>query len=143
MPLHIAATPDAPLKKGGAMLFYGEYLRGPDARFTQFSNTNVYWLTWSDTAVGIRMAVVSGEQRKDETQFTSDSTELRAKEMVDTIFIEKDNDIRWFGGIDNPGEMIENASPDDSIDNWYWGFIGIDELTAQQRRYLSSWQEGT
>jgi hypothetical protein len=130
VPLHCTAAPASPLKPGDAVLFYGEYLRGTSSHYTQFSNTNVYWLTWSDTAVGMRMALVSGEQRKDETRFSADSVELRAKEMYDTIHLEKDDDIRWFGNIDNPGEMIETADVDSTIDNWYWGFVGADELTS-------------
>jgi hypothetical protein len=130
IPLHTTAAPQSVLKSGDAIFFYGEYLRGASAHYTQYSNTNVYWLTWDVLTPGIRMAIVSGELRRDETRYSVDSVELRAKEMYDTIHLEEDNDIRWFGGIDNPGEMIENASPDSAIDNWYWGFIGMDELTS-------------
>jgi hypothetical protein len=130
VPLHCTAAPASPLKAGDAVLFYGEYLRGTVSHYTQYSNTSVYWLTWNDTAVGMRMALVSGEQRKDENLFSIDSVELRAKEVYDTIHLEKDEDIRWFGNIDNPGEMIENANADSTIDNWYWGFLGADELTS-------------
>jgi hypothetical protein len=130
VPLHCTAAPASPLKAGDALLFFGERLAGTNSYYTQFSNTNVYWLTWSDTAVGMRIALVSGGQRRDDTQFSDDSVELRATETYDTLHIEKDDDIRWFGNIDNPGEMIETAESDTAIDNWYWGFIGADELTS-------------
>jgi hypothetical protein len=102
VPLHVTASTNGPLGPGDRILFYGTYLRGSASHYTQYSNTNVYWLTWSETDAGIRIATVSGEQRVDETRFTEDSVELSALEVRDTIHIEKDNDIRWLGGIDNP-----------------------------------------
>ncbi|MBN2037340.1 MAG: hypothetical protein JW768_11405 [Chitinispirillaceae bacterium] len=130
VPLYVTASPSAPLGPGDRILFYGNYLRGSSSHYTQYSNTNVYWLTWTGTDAGIRVATVSGEQRVDETRFTKDSVELMAQEVRDTIHIEKDEDIRWLGSIDNPEEMTE-AVPDSGLfDNWYWGFVGMTELTS-------------
>jgi hypothetical protein len=130
VPLYCSASPAAPLRAGDRILFYGRFLRDTNAFFTQYSNTNAYWLTWDNTAVGMRMATVSGEQRIDETQYSQDTADLAAHPFFDTVHLEEDNDIRWLGDIAAPGEMVEGTSGDSAIDNWYWGFVGTNELTT-------------
>jgi hypothetical protein len=129
-----AASSLSPLVSDDRILFYGRFLRGNNpvsgSIYTQFSNTNAYWLTWSDTAVGLRMALVSGAQRVDPTRYSRDSVDLYAHDFFDTLHLEEDNDIRWLGDPSLPQEMIEGVPSDSAIDNWYWGFVGDEELTT-------------
>ncbi|MCU0609368.1 MAG: C25 family cysteine peptidase, partial [Chitinispirillaceae bacterium] len=130
VPVLITANPNQPLKTGDRILFYGESLRGTTSRYTAYSFSNIYWLTWSDSVAGQRVAMVSGERRIDDTHFSTDTALVHAREFYDTLHIEEDNDIRWLGDVDAPAEMTSTVSNNDDVDSWYWGFVGSSELTT-------------
>ena len=50
------------------------------------------------------------------------------------MHFEKDTDIRYLGNIDDAPieELFDPPDADTSLDNWYWGFIGEEELTTYQ-----------
>ena len=130
IPLYLTTPENSPLQPGDKILFYGRFLRGNSSYFTQFSFTDAYWLTWNDTIVGIRTAVVSGELRVDEKNYSlGGAIDLNAHDFYDTIHLEEDNDIEWLGSIGTPSEMTEGTTPDSTLDIWYWGLIGATELT--------------
>ncbi|MDO5576697.1 MAG: C25 family cysteine peptidase, partial [Fibrobacter sp.] len=112
------------------IIFYGQYLRGTNRHYEQFSNTNVYWLTWGNNVIGARIAEVSGERIKDNTLYSSAGVIL-AQSFPDTIHFEVDDDIRWLGDISNLPTELVTSSPENFYDedNWYWGFMGDNELT--------------
>jgi CARDB./Peptidase family C25. len=132
VPIYITNSQRTTMASDDKILFYGKFLRGTTSYYTQFSNTNVYWLTWNTGKTGIRVAEASGAQRKDFTLYQDpqqQQKELTAHDFYDTIHLEQDNDIRWLGSVDVPGDISDFVNSVDSIDNWYWGFIGQDYST--------------
>ncbi len=129
VPIHTTVSNSTYFRSGDKILFYGRHLRAEHSYFTQYSNTNIYWLSWGDTP-GKRYMEVSGAQRRDLTEYGTrfDTSATIAREFYDTLHFEQDNDIRWLGSIHDPSEM-SGAPVIDTIDNWYWGFIGTDDLT--------------
>jgi hypothetical protein len=130
IPLHITNAHHQRLLSGDRILFYGEGLRTADGGLKQFSETNVYWLTWGEH-VGARVAVVSGARRADATLYGSKDA-VTAREYIDTVRFEYDNIMSWLGNIaDEPPVEIAGDPEADSLstDNWYWGNAGITELT--------------
>ncbi|MDG5814936.1 C25 family cysteine peptidase [Chitinispirillales bacterium ANBcel5] len=113
------------------IVFYGQHLRGENSHFTQYSNTNTYWLSW-DTTPGNRMMEISGAQRRDLRVFDShqSSDAVKAGNFHDTIHIEYDNEIRWLGSIYQPSDIASIPVTDTLIDNWYWGLMGANDLTS-------------
>ena len=132
IPIYITNSHKQNLGPDDRIMFYGKHLSGSTTYFTQFSNTNVYWLTWG-TAAGARYAEVSGERRKDPTRYTS-SGWIRASDFADTVHLENDNYILNLGDLsDRPPEEITDPPGADTItDIWYWGKIGNTELTTYQ-----------
>ncbi|MFP4681161.1 MAG: C25 family cysteine peptidase [Chitinispirillaceae bacterium] len=130
IPLHIEGQNSGALSDNESILFYGEHLRGANSHFTQYSNTNVYWLAWGETP-GMRYTVSSGARRRDLTRYGSGTDTLvkRTHEFTDTIHFEKDTDIRWLGSVSQPADIASAPSIDSTLDNWYWGFIGADDLS--------------
>ncbi|KMQ51667.1 peptidase C25 [Chitinispirillum alkaliphilum] len=130
IPLHTTAGNSEHFRPSDKILFYGEHLRGKNSHFTQYSNENVYWLTWGGVP-GKRFLEVSGARRRDLTQYGTrfDTSATIARGFHDTLHFEYDNDIRWLGSIHEPLEMGTAPSRDTMIDNWYWGFIGANDLT--------------
>ena len=97
----------------------------------QYSRTNVYWLTWGERT-GARVAVVSGARRADPTLYNTVESVL-AREYYDTVHTENDNIISWLGNIqDIPPEELTSqpTDPESEADNWYWGNVGVSELTS-------------
>jgi hypothetical protein len=132
VPIYITNSQRAAMSSDDKILFYGKFLRGSTSYFTQFSNTNIYWLTWIEGKIGVRISEASGAQRKDYTQYQAPQEQrgqLTAQDFYDTIHLEQDNDIRWLGSVDVPGDVSNFENSVDSIDNWYWGFIGQDYST--------------
>jgi hypothetical protein len=68
VPIYITNSQRAAMSSDDKILFYGKFLRGSTTYYTQFSNTNVYWLTWIEGKTGVRISEASGAQRKDYTQ---------------------------------------------------------------------------
>ena len=131
VPIYITNSQRASMSFDDKILFYGKFLRGNNSYYTQFSNANVYWLTWSEGKIGVRISEASGAQRKDYTRYQGpqQQKELTARDFYDTVHLEEDNDIRWLGSVDVPGDVSDFQNSVDSIDNWYWGFIGQDYST--------------
>lgn len=128
IPLYIANSHKKYLSDDDIMLFYGKFLRGENSYFTQYSNINVYWLTWGSTTAGARVAEASGELKIDPNAYNPNIS-LEAKNFIDTIHLEKDNDIRWLGDIWSVEETGNAPLVEAEDDNWYWGFIGDKKLT--------------
>ncbi|NLW31007.1 MAG: hypothetical protein GXY77_06070 [Fibrobacter sp.] len=129
IPLYIQGSGKKTLSSDDRILFYGQYLRGSQNHYEQFSNTNVYWLTWDNNEIGARVTEVSGERIKDPTLYSSNL--VIAQSFPDTVHFEEDNDIRWLGNITDqtPEYITDSPENTDSEDNWYWGIIGNNELT--------------
>lgn len=132
IPVYISNSQRNNLSSDDFLLFYGQHLRGKSSEYEQFSNTNVYWLTWG-TTVGSRVAEISGERQKSLTDYTN-SDLIKAVQFYDTVHFETDTDIRYLGNVDDAPieELFEPPDADTSLDNWYWGFIGEEELTTYQ-----------
>lgn len=130
IPIYIPGPVKDKLTSKDKILFYGQYLRGTNSHYEQFSNTNVYWLTWGNNVIGARITEVSGERIKDYTLYSSSGVML-AQSFPDTIHFEIDDDIRWLGDISNLPTELVTSSPENVYDedNWYWGFMGDNELT--------------
>lgn len=130
IPIYISNSQRNNLSSDDFLLFYGQHLRGRYSEYEQFSNTNVYWLTWGKTA-GARVAEISGERQKSLTDYTS-SDLVKATHFHDTVHFEVDTDIRYLGNVDDvpTEEITDQPDADTSLDNWYWGFIGEEELTT-------------
>ena len=132
VPLYVSNSFHSVLEDGDQILFYGRFLRGTQTYLSQFSNTNVYWLTWEGGAPGIRVAEVSGGQRKDITVFNNGTTsQILAHEFRDTIHLEQDNQMLFLGNVNVISEMADSVPASDA-DDWYWGIIGRDAITDFQ-----------
>lgn len=130
IPLHITNAHHQKVLGGDRILFYGEGLRTADGGLKQFSETNIYWLTWGEH-IGARVAVVSGARRADATLYGLKNA-VTAREYIDTVRFEYDNLMSWLGNIaDEPPVEIAGDPGADSlyVDNWYWGNVGVTELT--------------
>jgi|GEM_PF-1235910 hypothetical protein len=120
------------LQDGDEIYFYGKFLRGAQTYLAQFSNTNVYWLTWEGVTPGIRVSKVSGAQKKDVTVYSGGTnTQVLAHEFRDTIHLEQDNQMLFLGNVNVISEMADSVPGADS-DDWYWGIIGRDAITDFQ-----------
>jgi hypothetical protein len=130
-PLYITNSQRAFMAPNDSIFFYGKFLRAANSYFTQFSYSNVYWLTWSDAKTGLRVSETSGAQLVNDKNYqdASRQTQLAARDFYDTVHLEQDNDIRWLGSVDAPGDIDYAQTSGDSVDNWYWGFIGQDFST--------------
>lgn len=130
IPIYISNSQRNNLSSDDFLLFYGRHLRGKSSEYEQFSNTNVYWLTWGKTA-GSRVAEISGERQKSLTDYTN-SDLIKAVQFYDTVHFEVDTDIRYLGNVEDAPteELFDPPDADTSLDNWYWGFIGEEELTS-------------
>jgi hypothetical protein len=69
IPIYISNAHHKTLEGDDHILFYCEALRLSADTLEQYSQTNVYWLTWG-TSTGSRVAVVSGGRRVDPTVYT-------------------------------------------------------------------------
>jgi hypothetical protein len=130
IPLYITNPQRATMQSDDRILFYGTFLRGVESYYTQFSNTNAYWLTWDGNRPGARVAMVSGAQRKDAKRYGQQQTQLLARDFQDTLHLEEDNDIRWLGSIDMVSDIGDAPDTGETLDNWYWGIIGQDYSTG-------------
>jgi hypothetical protein len=129
IPLYIINSRQSVLQDDDLILFYGVALRGTNTRYTQYSNTSAYWLTWESLRPGMRITEVSGAQRKDLAVYRQGGYRVATgRDFYDTIHLEEDNDIRWLGSVDVVREMSDTSGFDD-LDNWYWGKIGENALT--------------
>lgn len=131
VPILITNSHHARLEEGDRILFYGRHLRSSSGRFEDFSLINVYWLTW-EGGVGARVAVVSGARRTDPTVYTA-AKSIIARDYLDTLHVETDRMINWLGNVEGrpPEELTDDpAENEDDFDNWYWGSIGIKELSS-------------
>ncbi len=127
VPLYVENERHPTLASDDRVLFYGKKLRSSSGGLEQFSETNVYWLTWGGT--GMRVAVASGARRSDPTEYAA-ARGIAAPDYLDTLRFEFDNTIKWLGNIaDRPPEEIGELS-DPDIDYWYWGDVGTRELTT-------------
>lgn len=131
IPIYITNPHHANIQDADVLLFYARELRGAKSYWSQFSNTNVYWLCWNTGVNGLRIAEASGRIRIDETQYRpgGDSVDLDAKEFRDTLHLEEDNDIRWLGSVADPQEMTSSSDEGVFVDNWYWTVTGENEIT--------------
>ncbi|MBD3322352.1 MAG: hypothetical protein GF350_14725, partial [Chitinivibrionales bacterium] len=130
VPIFITNSHRDRLKPEDKILFYGKRLRGTKSYYTQYSNTNAYWLTWENSRAGLRIAEASVTPRIDETAWMpGDTGELAAKEFRDTLHLEEDTDIRWLGDINAPLDIAQDPSESEFIDNWYWSGIGGREIS--------------
>lgn len=128
IPLYIANSYKKYLSENDIILFYGQFLRGDNSYYTQYSNINVYWLTWGSTSAGARVSEASGELKIDPNAYNPNIS-LEAKTFIDTIHLEEDNDIRWLGDIWSVEETEDAPLVEVEEDNWYWGFIGKNKIT--------------
>ena len=126
VPIYITNSQHTFMAPQDSILFYGKFLRGANSYFTQFSYSNVYWLTWNGSRTGLRISQASGAQIISDKNYqnTQQQTQLTARDFFDTVHLEQDNDIRWLGSVDAPGDIDYLQASGDSIDNWYWGFVG-------------------
>ncbi|MBD3419533.1 MAG: hypothetical protein GF398_05375 [Chitinivibrionales bacterium] len=132
VPIYLTNAHRTHMRPDDKLLFYGRHLRGEQSQYTQFSFSNIYWLTWGGKP-GVRIAEHSGGQRIDPTRYLSihqDTIQLEAQHFLDTIHIEIDNDIRWLGDINNPVDISQSPETGIAIDNWFWGVMGFDEITS-------------
>jgi len=131
VPLYIPNAYKKHLATADIILFYGEFLRGENSQYTQYSNTNMYWLTWGGDHAGARVAEASGELKIDPSSYNPDpSISLQAKKFTDTVHCEEDNAILWLGDAQTI-EQTENAPlTETESDNWFWGVIGMKKLTS-------------
>lgn len=132
VPIYISNSQRSNLSSDDFLLFYGRHLRGKFSKYEQFSNTNVYWLTWGKTA-GSRVAEISGERQKSLTDYANSDLK-KAVQFYDTVHFEVDTDIRYLGNAEEMPieELFDPPDADTSLDNWYWGFVGEEELTTYQ-----------
>ncbi len=130
MPLYLSTLHRSTMAPSDTLMFYGKALRGEKSYWSQFSNTNAYWLTF-DEGRGVRVALADGTPRRDPTRYgTGSQNSLVAQPFYDTIHVEEDNDIRWLGGV---GTVTEMASPLESApftDAWYWDIVGENKITT-------------
>lgn len=126
VPIYITNPHRTHLHGDDKILFYGRFLRGENSYYTQYSATNVYWLTWDTGRTGARIAEVSGAQRIDERRYLpgGEKVSIAAREFYDTLHVEYDSDIRWLGDVFDPQEPGIAPLEQDQVDNWYWGTIG-------------------
>ena len=130
IPLLLPDAHHLTLANDDVLLFYGKKLRSTAGGYEDFSETGCYWLTWGG-ATGARVAVVSGARRTDPTVYTVNKSTY-ARDYIDTLRIEQDNTILWLGNIDGqPAEELNEipGSENMTVDNWYWGLVGLTELT--------------
>lgn len=132
IPIYISNSQRNNLGSDDFLLFYGRHLRADSSKYEQFSNTNVYWLTWGKSA-GSRVAEISGELQKSLTDYANSNLK-KANQFHDTVHFEVDTDIRYLGNVeDAPAEeLFDPPDANISLDNWYWGFVGEKELTTYQ-----------
>jgi hypothetical protein len=129
VPCYITNSQRATLGNEDVILFYASSLRGTTTYYSQFSNSNVYWLTWQADRPGIRIAEVSGAMRKDMLAYQGPSSHtINAHEFLDTVHCEQDNEILSLGNVNLVQDMADSSQPQD-MDNWYWGTIGRNALT--------------
>jgi hypothetical protein len=129
VPLYITNTQRPVLGNDDVILFYATGLRGKSSYYAQFSNSNAYWLTWQSDRPGIRIAEASGAKRKDLTVYQgTGSRSISAREFLDTIHLEQDNEILSLGNVNVAQDMADSLLTRD-FDNWYWGPIGKNALT--------------
>ncbi len=129
IPLYITNPWRTTLGSDDVILFFASELRGTTTYYSQFSNSNVYWLTWQADRPGIRIADVSGALRKDQTIYqVTGPRSISAHDFLDTVHCEQDNEILSLGNINTGQDMADSSTPD-NIDNWYWGTIGKSALT--------------
>jgi hypothetical protein len=128
VPVYITNPQHSTLQDGDRILFYGRYLRNEKGNYTQFSNTNVYWLSWG-MSNGARIAEASGDMKRSSSLFYTDPNKtLSALDFIDTIHFEQDNLIYWFGSTNVvPTEWVQESPGYDTLDNWYWGTVGSSD----------------
>lgn len=129
VPLLVTNSHHKRLEEGDRLLFYGKKLCRADNRPEAFSEANCYWLTWGGT-FGSRVAVVSGARRNDPTVYSS-ARSVEAAPFTDTVHIEFDETMLWLGNLADrpPVEVTDAPGADSDVDNWYWGPVGISELS--------------
>lgn len=133
IPLYISNSFRPHLQDDDCILFYGRALRGEKHFYTQYSYTNIYWLTWDSAIPGLRITEVSGSKKTDPASMISgkqNDPPLIAVEYTDTLHKEIDTDIRWQGDIFNVQQTQQTPYTDSVVDNWYWGFIGNNQLAS-------------
>jgi len=129
IPLYITNSQRTMLGSDDVILFYATSLRGTSTYYSQFSNSNAYWLTWQADRPGIRIAEVSGAVGKDTKSYSvSGANSIQAHEFLDTVHLEQDNHILSLGTVDNVQDMSDSSQSLD-VDNWYWASIGRNSLT--------------
>ncbi len=136
IPLSVSNIQHTYLEKDDIILFYGQILPGDTHHFTQYSYTNIYWLTWGGTSAGVRVAEASGVLMIDPYDYNPDII-LKAKVFTDTLHCEIDNGILWQGDVFTIEETGDAPLTEDDIDNWYWGAIGFDKLSSFKFNILS------
>ena len=129
VPLYVTNSQRTTMASDDVLLFYATALRGTSTYYSQFSNSNVYWLTWQQDRPGVRVADVSGALRKDLTVYQGAGPRtINAHDFADTLHCEEDNDILSLGNVNVVQDMVDSSNSQD-IDNWYWGPIGKSALT--------------
>ena len=128
IPIFISNSHKKYLGGNEIILFYGQFLRGENNYYTQYSNINIYWLTWGDATTGIRVAEASGELKIDPNAYNPDIS-LQAKNFIDTVHLEQDNGIPFRGDIWAVEETGDAPLIETEKDNWYWGSMGTNKLT--------------
>jgi hypothetical protein len=131
IPIYVTNSHKSRLGPDDRILFYGRALRGKNSYYEQFSNTNCYWLTWGG-ALGARVAEVSGQPRKDPSQYSTTGELVEARDFIDTVHLEYDNFILYLGSVADipPDEVTDPPLTQSHVDNWYWGHIGREQLTV-------------
>ncbi|MFW6253337.1 MAG: C25 family cysteine peptidase [Chitinivibrionales bacterium] len=132
LPLRVQAQSSHDFESSDFISFYAHPLKGKNLHLNQYARAEVYWLVWELPGVALRVAEVSGARKRDNLfviDTTDDKTLMNAREFPDTLHFEEDSDIRWLGSIYDVEQMSHNPQQYDTVDNWYWGFIGNRELT--------------
>ncbi|MFW5775087.1 MAG: C25 family cysteine peptidase, partial [Chitinivibrionales bacterium] len=132
LPLYVESHSDNNFDTDDYVSFYAKPLRDKHRHLDQYARAEAYWLVWELPGVALRVAELSGARRRQDLiviDSTGGSRRLKAREFADTLHFEKDTDIRWLSSIYEVEQMSQSPHASDSVDNWYWGFIGDKELT--------------
>ncbi len=129
IPCLFSQASQLPVGNDNSILFFAQSLRGTTTYYSQFSKSNVYWLTWQTDRPGQRIAEVSGAKRRDITSYQGLGVKsIAAKDFFDTVHCEQDNILLSLGNSFSVQDMADSSQAT-ITDQWYWGEIGSTALT--------------
>lgn len=125
IPIWIEGGEDGRFNSGDAVIFYGTYAQDSVNHFSQYTFTNVYWLSWN-SGIGLRYVLhrVTPRELSYSQQFSM------APDFYDTVHVEFDNEVRFFGDVEVPQSFSLDEIEQPEIDFWYWDYIGKQDQTS-------------